>query len=417
MNSSRLLLVCPRFWPSSEPRSLLANAFARAIADTGNEVTVVTRHLIGYWPHSFRLGKVNVVRLSQRSKRLMDSVRSLGGRDPWMSELGRWLLVNRSDFDLAIVIASDVEILSITPLLKRCEIRTVVRFEDLSSIKSHMNVDNHKPAIVWATPFDSPTTPKSAFVVVDGAETGGFPADNRNAVRTALKTAHPMLEIPGEGPLVLCSAPLERGHGVFELVTAWKRFLRTCPTARVWFVGSGVDGYLLFQHVRDLEIEHAVILPGSFDHASDLIMAADAIVLPGLKSHIAMDANFLVETAIRFGLPAICHTGNRAVGLRQRSMGHGTDENNSNRGSLWYFSDPDKPLANVLVHWNEWRVASSGQAESQREMPQNSMQEMALRYIELGRTMLKTNGEPGLNQGPARQEAHLRNETDSYDRR
>jgi hypothetical protein len=200
-------------------------------------------------------------------------------------------------------------------------------------------------------------------------------------------------------------------------VTAWKRFLGTCPTARIWFVGSGVDGYSLFQHVRDLEMEHAVILPGSFDHASDLIMAADAILLPGQGPRSDSERDFFVETAIQTGLPVICHSSNRTVGQCLLAMENGVGNIASSYRPLWNFCDPDKPLANVLVQWNQWRTALAPQPETHQKTPQNSMREMALRYIELGQTMLKTNGEPGPKQGLARQEAQSRNETDSYDRR
>jgi hypothetical protein len=189
MNSSRLLLICPLFWPSSEPRSHLATALAKTIADSGHEVTVVTRHLIGYWPRTFRMGNVNVFRLSQRSKRLMDSVRSLGGRDPWISELSRWLLANRNQFDFAIVVAGDGEIPSIASLLKRWKLDSVIRFEDWSSIASHMDYQNREPAIGWVTPFGLPEQPEPVHVVADGADSCDYQVDNRQSIRAALKMA------------------------------------------------------------------------------------------------------------------------------------------------------------------------------------------------------------------------------------
>ncbi len=417
MNTCRLLLICPQFWPNSEPRSLLATAFAGALAESGHLVTVVTRHLIGYWPRTFRMGCVDVVRLSQRNTRLMDSMRGLGGGDPWIRELSRWLPSHRTQFDFAIVVAGDSEVSSIASVLRRWEVKSVVRVEDQHLLESQIEFDKRDPMLIWTTPYDSPGRQKSVVFIADGGDIIGISADSRNTLRRALKNAHPMLEIPGSGPMALCSSPLEKRRGVFELVTAWQVFLQTCPSARLWLVGSGADGYQLFQHIRNLDIEHAVIMPGSFDHARDLIMAADAIVLPGRELHPHNESGFFVVTAIENRLPMICHAGHWAIRLREHLAEQRESGCTADAGELWTFCDPENSLASVLFAWNDWRTASVEDTETNLVTPTNPLREMALRYIEFGQTMMKTIGEHSRNQGLTRQEAHSRNETDFYDRR
>jgi glycosyltransferase involved in cell wall biosynthesis len=388
MNACRLLAVCPQYWPDSQPRSLLATSLTREMAELVHTVTVVTRQVIDYWPGQFRLGRVEVVRLEQRKPRLIDSVRNLGRRDPWLRELGRWLLAHCRQFDLAVVVSGDEHLPELEDMLSRRGLRTLIRVEDLPGLVAQSSIAARQSLARWITPFDCADRPPGSVVIADGGDSRIQAIDQREALRAALGNSHPMLEIPGDGPLAVCSAPLERSHGVFELVSAWKALLNQHPAARLWLIGDGPDGYPLFQHIRDLAIGHACILPGSFDHAGDLITAADGLVVPSRS----MRADYLVQTAIRHGLPLICHAANRGVLAARTTCQPENVPCPIEPPQFWTFSEPELPLASVLGKWSELQAEQRNRVGTPPPSRHGSMQEMALRYIRLGQTMLSLPG-------------------------
>jgi hypothetical protein len=109
--------------------------------------------------------------------------------------------------------------------------------------------------------------------------------------------------------LAICSAPLTDDSGVFALVKVWREVLDRWPRARLWLLGEGTDGPMLYHRVRQYEMDHAVIFPGQFDEIRDVLEAADAFIIPPGTA----TTDWFWAIAMETGLPVICPASHPAA--------------------------------------------------------------------------------------------------------
>ncbi len=312
MDSKRLLLVSPRFWPVSGSLELLASGLAQELAELGHKVTVLTGGMDRVWPNSFEMGSVSVVRLPKRRDGFLDAWRLLKRRNAWSSDLYRWLSRHHEAFDYAIVISGPDEIGVTVDCLRRAGLPAIVRRDGICSRRSPAFLErspNLSRRIRWVSASGQAAEDEYCVSICDGVADWRSIELSRQQIREALQTAHPLFQLGDRDLLAVCPVDLEAGNGVFELVDAWREILSQFPTARLWMTGEGVDGYELFQRIRDLEMEHAVILPGNFDEILDVLQAADAIIMPGKET----PPGWYAGSVRMLGVPVICHAANREI--------------------------------------------------------------------------------------------------------
>ena len=102
----------------------------------------------------------------------------------------------------------------------------------------------------------------------------------QSAARAALSEAHPVMAIDAGQPLVVTGIELVRDSGVLDLIHAWSQVVRRIPRARLWILGDGPLGPVLWRRIQELDLTHSVILPGYFDDDREIFLAADLYVHP-----------------------------------------------------------------------------------------------------------------------------------------
>ncbi len=336
MKPLRMLLASPRFWPLAGPRELFAASLARDLARNGHHVTVVTRRWMKTWPEKFRMGPVNVIRLPRRDDRLLDPLRRLGRGPRWADELSHWLSRHRSSFDLGYVIAEDVDSDSIARCLVRAGLPAVVNCEtDLSAepTNGYGMIPVNGTRVRHMNLLHETSGNNDISGSLDSRLADWRPPDRAEA-RAGLACAHPILELPERAVLAICSAPLVDSSKIFRLATAWRRLLEACPSARLWMIGEGRQGRRVFQHVLDLEIDHAMVFPGNFDEIRDVLRAANGFIMPGPTTL----PDWYWKVANDLGVPVICHADNPAAGRSSSRIVRFEDEGR-------------RSLERVLIEW------------------------------------------------------------------
>jgi glycosyltransferase involved in cell wall biosynthesis len=365
----RILVVAPSIWPVSDSRSLLATGLVMELAEVARNVTVLARNPVSHWPSRFQLGRAEVHRLTPPSRGVLDSLRMASAGDAWCREAGRWLLSHGNDIDLAIVIADEKDESGIVRALRRNNLPALVRIEQTSSPLLKQEQEYEEEGIRCVLPRACAAL-SGVAVIADGFRVDSGRVNSREALRTAMGEAHPVLAIPDGGPLAICSAPFEREQGVFELVAAWKEMTQIFPDARLWMVAAntGSDGHFLYQSIRDFDLMHSVVFPGAFDTPCDLVSVSDAVVLP--SSQTPFDPMVNIANARRKTM--IAHSGHPGPA-----------------GGHWLkFAGEEPGLAAILCRWaSACSGGSNSLSANLSGVERGEMREMALQYLELARTI------------------------------
>ena len=86
-----------------------------------------------------------------------------------------------------------------------------------------------------------------------------------------------------------------------ELVRASSKILNAGPRDRLWLVGDGPWRNKIYSELKQLGLQYAAFMPGSFDHVEELVQASDVYVMPssldGMEHYLA--------SAIAAGLPVV----------------------------------------------------------------------------------------------------------------
>ena len=317
MKPQRLLLISKQFWPLSGETELLAAAFARQLEGVVESVEVVTWRMIRQWPERFPLGNCDVVRLPQNQKSHWASA-NLGyyGRNRWHRSLQRWLGGQVNRFDAAIVFEHHEDILAPTLIACRAGLPVVSRIlfnqaAGLSRLTARDWKGLERQSVSFVTPdhrllMDPICAPDGSLHGTQLVSDGVTAVENVNdqaTSRTILSSVHPIFQLSQDAMLAVSGCDLTYESNVFSLVRAWRRVAAEHKSARLWLIGSGRNAPELFQRICDLDLQHSVLLTGNFDNVEEVLVAADAYIMPGP----AEPTSWYSEIAGQLGLTIIRH--------------------------------------------------------------------------------------------------------------
>lgn len=126
------------------------------------------------------------------------------------------------------------------------------------------------------------------------------------------------LGIPTDRRLIGCIGRLHPVKGQITLLDAARELLKTDPDLLFLIVGEGPHRPLLEARLRELGLEEQVIMPGYYDHVSDLYPLFSAFCLPSVMEGMPL---VLLE-AMHFGVPiAASDTGGIPELIQNRENG------------------------------------------------------------------------------------------------
>ncbi len=99
----------------------------------------------------------------------------------------------------------------------------------------------------------------------------------------------------------ICVARLVPGKNPLVLLQAFRNVLRTCPQAKLVYVGEGKERNKLEEFAKQSNIEKDVFLPGEQEDVNAWLNMADVFVLPSQEESLPLS---LLE-ALQVGLPCI----------------------------------------------------------------------------------------------------------------
>ncbi|GEM_PF-1274574 len=288
----KIAIVSRRFWPYSGTTEFAVADLASQIKRLGHTVEILTVRWEKNWPLHFDYDEIPIRRINRPQTHPWGSFR-------YLRSLTREL--NQLELDGIIVFGLDEEAWAVSRAFSG-KIPFVIR------------IDNHFPGAKKGGPE---LTPRQLFAVnsaqallTDSLETqkqiSQQPGVNKSLVkvahegilldkirerqqslqsdaRVAISDAHPVLLIGSNQPLVICGAPLEGDPGMLSLLDAWSRVIAQFPKAKLWILGDGSEGRVVWTNILEKHLVQSVVMPGSFDDTQEIFQAADLYVHP-LKS-------------------------------------------------------------------------------------------------------------------------------------
>lgn len=377
----RLTLVCPRFWPFSGATELAAADLARALADLGHQVDVVTARWERNWPESFQLRGLPVLRIPRP------------GQGPWgffryQRQLARTLAAEPSSDGIIVFGLGDAGLanargLGGVPVVVRVDYRQTP-YSEWSRLRRPSALAALTRACAIAADSELSATRLACFdvdpskieVIPDGVppNLSGPPttSDQVNA-RIALSNAHPILSIDPGQPLVICGAPLDDDEGVADLIAAWQEVVAASPQAKLWLLGDGPRAGALWNRICSADLVYSVILPGFFDNLAPLLTAADLYVHP-------LRGDRSCSTLVRAMQVGICPVAVESAYARQLVTADQT-------GIVVSAGKPAQ-LAKAILHGLHHRDLRRrlGAAAQRRVSQSHDVNRWAARYVELIRS-------------------------------
>lgn len=311
MNSLRLLMVTPRYWPLVGDTERVTSRLANEFCSRGCATTILTARWHHDWPES-------VVHRQAVVKRLPGSPRGGWTTLRYMRALARWVRQHREEFDIVYVMNLRQDAYAVVgalgghapPVVLRaqwaceagdCHWQDRVRFG--SRIRRRCQ---NAAAIVAATQVCSDELLRAGYSSIHEIAYGAEEMEPRSAAsrfhaRVALADANEELEVAEFAPVAICVDRFAEGRGLAELIRAWFPIADRWPSAKLWLIGDGPLRDSLRDSIVDLGLRQQIVMPGSFDELSELYHAADVFVsaAPEYGSSQA-----LVE-AMAAGLPII----------------------------------------------------------------------------------------------------------------
>lgn len=391
MPQNRLILVSRRFWPLVGGAERAIAGLAQEFHESGHDVRVLTARWESQWPNELVHREVPVTRLPNPKTRGWGTFR-------YMYSLKSWLYKNRDQYDAVLVSMLKHDAYAAVKTLERLGKPVILRAEGAGATGDcqwHADgrfgmrirkVCQRADAIiapserVYSELLAAGFEKEKVHYVANGvaasnaAESGG--SIDQGTARRSLGEAHPILNVgPGE-PLVVYTGRLDIEKGLLDLVEAWRTVAEVFPSGRLWLVGEGEDGRIIWDRIKELNLNYQVVMPGSFDEVSDLLAAADAFVLPSYQEGMSLS---LLE-AMAAGIPVVVSDipGNRTL----------VDET---RGWVTPAREPAQ-LANALLDAIRKRTVAQARAEAAQQfvLDRFSLNSMAENHLKIIQQVLNT---------------------------
>jgi glycosyltransferase involved in cell wall biosynthesis len=282
----RVAMVTSLYPPSVGGIQSHTHALARALAERGAEVHVVTRPAVGHAARA-SAGRLHVHRVGAPpgAPRALATLAFVAGALRVVRAL-RPDVVHAQQLLSPTTVALLARVAEGTPILLnphacggigdvgvlsasrlgRVRLREAVRRADLFVAISARIAEELRAAGV----------PDARLVAIpNGVDVDRFrpaPPEERAALRRALG-------LP-DAPLVVYTGRLSAEKGVDVLVDAWPRVVARVPGARLWVLGEGAERARLVDAARQGGVAESIALPGPVEDVAPFVRAADAAVLP-----------------------------------------------------------------------------------------------------------------------------------------
>lgn len=312
MVENQLAIVTSRFWPLMGSTGAFAAYVAVALRESEQQPIIVTPAWHADWPSRLDYQEVPVIRLARASGRFW-------GRQRFARSLGKWLQEHQHALAGVVVAALDPETFQTLDAIFAAVERVWIRVSEsgLRDLESDLlrwldssPERSRKESVTWLA--DTPDVaarlrgsgiPGESVIVMSP----GVPSrPKRSAVeryesRAALAEANYDLAAAEFAPVLVTVGDLEEERGLVELVEMFRDVATACPSARLWLIGDGPARSSLYHQAIDLEIQHQVRLPGTFDNVWGVLAAADIYLSPSAFA----STNLAVLEAMAAGVPVI----------------------------------------------------------------------------------------------------------------
>ncbi len=293
MTSPRVVLVSRRFWPWSDDDAALATRTANAFVARGWSTTVLTQSGLAHWPTTYDHNGVRVVRI----------LRPAGS---WLSiwsqrrAVTQWLDEQRASYDLALVLGLQGDAAVVIEAAKRLRFPVVTRVLQVGpGGECHQQMHTSAGMRLRRACAKSDAIIASSELAERELIAAGYPRDRirlippgiplpegrsdraRIAIRAALGTADPGLNLPDDAWLALHSLRAGNEEATLWLLRVWREVVERHPRSWLWLLGDAAQQQWARRLAHDLNLLGRVTPIGSFDDVSDFHLAADAYVEPG----------------------------------------------------------------------------------------------------------------------------------------
>ena len=307
----RLVIVTRRFWPVAGGVERAIAHLGAALVARGTEVTLITTQWDQSWPERIDYRGISVFRLAQKGGKF------LGKRD-WLRNLSRFLSEKAEQFDVAYVRELRHDARAVLNAVERRRLAVVLRVDnsgptgdclwqlesgDGRRIKRRiMRADAligtteiaHRELLAAGYPRDR------IHRIVGGVPISGvLSVGDKLAARQALESVNTLLHCPPETPAAVYTGRLDDTKGVFRAIDAWRAVAGRWPNARLWLVGPGANQSELNGRIDAAGLVGRVVIPGVFADVSELLAAADAVVVRGESG----ESHALLLEAMAAGVP------------------------------------------------------------------------------------------------------------------
>jgi len=286
---------------------------ATGLRRRGAEPTILTARWDPDWPARAHYHGIPVVRLSNPW--------GLGwGTFRYIIALSRWIRRHRAQIDLVCVSRLRFDAYAATRAVRHTAIPIVLRAEDAGTYGDcHWHEKSRFGKRFWrrCQAADAVIAP-DAGVERELLEAGYAPnrvcqipngvatavlgdGGKRFEARQALADVNADLAVAVDAPVAVHIGRLRKGKGLLNLIRAWRPVVYRWPTARLWLVGDGPFRDALYRRIVDLDLQHCVLMPGTFDEVDEVLKAANVFVCPGDEPGLPQA---LLE-AVAAGVPVI----------------------------------------------------------------------------------------------------------------
>jgi glycosyltransferase involved in cell wall biosynthesis len=311
MNSLRLLMVTPRYWPLVGDTERVTARLANEFCLRGCPTTILTARWHSDWSET-------VAHQHTIVKRLLAAPRGGWTTFRYMRAISRWIRQHCHDFDLVYAMNLRQDAYAILGALRLDELPIVLRAQRAGATGDCSWQDQSRfgnrirkrcqtaSAIVTSTSASTDELLRAGYSSLHEIGYGADEMEPRSAAsrfhaRAALADVNHDLEAVEFAPVAVCVDRFAEGRGLPELIRAWLPIAARWPSAKLWLIGDGPLRDSLFESIVDLGLRQQISMPGSFDELSELYAAADLFVSPAADYGTTQ----ALAEAMAAGLPVI----------------------------------------------------------------------------------------------------------------
>ena len=404
---SRVLILGRRFWPhGGHASAIYLTELATGLHRLGYHIEVASPRYATYWPDRFEFKEFTVHRPVAAPKSDWSVAR-------YTRQLTQWLRSKCRSFDAVIVDSIREEAIAAIEATRGTSCRTIVRYGTQDGISddqwwSQSRASRRCAAIgrmadqiivTSANQSRSLLTHHFDVAKIKRIENGFRPGSSQNAAakaaaRKSLADVNSDLLTDADSVVLLSSARMTRGGGVFTLVKAARLLMTKHPNLRIWFIGDGPARDKIYSTLRSDGIRAQIAMPGSFCHFDDLMMAADIFVHSGAEA-----GDSLLPMAITSGLPVVANASQPNFEMLGASNADSCPE------VAWYDCEKEHDLRKKINHLLSDRSASLRASEvlKRRLIRARPESQMLKQYDELIRELVDLEKSGGATQPTANQ--------------